>query len=123
MRGSPAEMRWNVEKGSGTLLGLAVAGGVACILAVALPLYLGLAAKESVAGSADASALAAADVASGIAPGYPCDAARRVAAANATEVESCEVDGLVVTVRVERTFLGFELAVSATAGPPGTVPN
>jgi secretion/DNA translocation related TadE-like protein len=111
------------ERGSGSILGLAIAGTIAAVLSVTLPLYMGFSVRESVAGAADASALAGADVASGIAPGSPCGVAATVAAANGASLVSCRVDGLVVTVGLERGFLGLQLVQSARAGPPGAVSN
>ena len=111
------------DEGSGSLLGLAVIGSIASLVSLALPLYIGLTIEQSVSGAADAAALAAADVASGIAPGSPCGAAQEVAAANGATVEDCALDGLVVTVRVDRHFLGLRLASTATAGPPDAVTN
>ena len=69
-------------------------------------------------GAADASALAGADAAAGIAAGSPCAVAAGVARANRTSLSGCVVDGLVVTVTTGGSFLGFSLAASATAGPP-----
>ena len=50
--------------------------------AMALPPCLVLVARQAGAGAADASALAAADVAAGIHPGFPCEVGSRVALAN-----------------------------------------
>jgi hypothetical protein len=69
-------------------------------------------------GSADASALAGADAAAGIAAGSPCAVAAAVARANHTSLSRCAVDGLVVAVTAHGSFLGFSLAAGATAGPP-----
>lgn len=85
---------------------------------LALPLYMGYAVRQAVAGAADAAALAAADTASGILPGYPCDAAAATVAANGSGLASCEVDGLVATVTATRYLLGFAVSARATAGPP-----
>jgi secretion/DNA translocation related TadE-like protein len=102
---------------------LALGLGVVAVLLLVLPVYAALAARHSVAAAADAAALAAADVASGLVPGHPCDVARRVAAANGASVELCAVDGLVATVTVGRTILGFPLSERATAGPAGSAPD
>ncbi len=83
-----------------------------------VPLYGVLVVRQSVAAAADASALAAADVAIGLAPGYPCEVAARVAQANGASLSGCAVDGLVVSVAATRTLLGLTVSVSATAGPP-----
>lgn len=106
------------ENGSGSVLAVAIVGGLAALTMLTLPLYMGLAVRQSVAAAADAAALAAADVAVGLAPGYPCEVAARVAAANGSALASCEADGLVVTVSVSRYILGILALGVATAGPP-----
>ncbi len=111
------------ESGSGTVLGLAVAGCVIAAVTVVLPLYMGLTVHQALEGAADAASLAGADVASGIAAGSPCEVAGTVAGSDDAAMTSCVVDGLVVTVRVEREYLGLRLTDSATAGPPETVSN
>lgn len=106
------------ERGSGSVLAVALVGAITAVASLSLPLYMGLAVRQSVAAAADASALAAADVAVGIVPGYPCDEARRVAAANGAVLGGCELDGLVATVSATRWILGIPVTSSATAGPP-----
>lgn len=105
------------EAGSGSALVLAIAGGLVAAMALVLPLYSALAVRQAVAGAADAAALAAADTASGLIAGYPCEAAESVAGANGTSLTSCTVDGLVVTVSASRVILGFPVSATATAGP------
>jgi secretion/DNA translocation related TadE-like protein len=106
------------DNGSGSLLGVAIAGSTVAAMILLVPLYLGLGIRESVASAADASALAAADVAAGTFPGVPCDLAATVATANHAALDACATDGLVVTVRTSVGFLGLTLAATATAGPP-----
>jgi secretion/DNA translocation related TadE-like protein len=106
------------ERGSGSVLAVGLIGAVVALVALALPLYIGLATRRAVAGAADAAALAAADVASGLEPGYPCAAADRVASANRAILASCAIDGLVVTVSVSRVILTVDVTSTATAGPP-----
>jgi secretion/DNA translocation related TadE-like protein len=111
------------DRGSGSLLGLAVVGCIAAVVASLVPLGVGLGIREAVGQAADAAALAAADVSAGISPGYPCDTARAVARANSSDLTSCAVDGLVVTVRTERSFMGIDIDATSSAGPPGVVTN
>lgn len=111
------------ERGSGTVVALGLGLAVIALLLVVLPVYAVLASRHSVAAAADAAALAAADSASGLAPGHPCEVAALVAAANGASVGGCEVDGLVVTVTVRRTVLGLRLSERATAGPAGSAPD
>jgi secretion/DNA translocation related TadE-like protein len=108
----------HAERGSGSVLGVAIIGAIVCLSTTVVPLYAVLAARSAVAGAADAAALAAADARVGAVTGYPCDRAAEVAAANGASLTSCEVDGLVATVRVSSAILGFNLAATATAGPP-----
>lgn len=116
-------MRATDERGSGSLLGLAIVGSLIGVVSVTLPLYIGLSARAALSDAAAAAALGAADVASGIAPGSPCATAAAVAAANGASAAACQLDGLVVTVRLDREYLGLQLAASATAGPPGVGTN
>ena len=106
------------DRGAGSILAVAVIAGAIVTLAALAPLSLVLQAKVATAGAADAAALAAADAAVGLAPGAPCDRAGEVAIANETTLRACQVDGLVVTVRVAVTAAGFNVGATATAGPP-----
>ena len=114
-------IRLRGERGAGTVVTLGTGLGIVAVFLLVLPLYAALGARHSVAAAADAAALAAADAASGVVPGNPCDTAERVAAANGAFVGACTVDGLVVTVTAARRLLGFVIAESATAGPAGSV--
>ena len=105
------------DRGAGGVLGLAIIGALVMLGATAIPLYAVLATRSAVAGAADAAALAAADARVGVVGGFPCDVARQVASANGASMASCEVDGYVATVSVERSVLGFRLSARATAGP------
>ena len=105
------------DGGSGSILTVAIIGAVLAMALMLLPLYMGFAARQSVAGAADAAALAAADTVVGILPGLPCDAAERVVRANGASVLSCDVDGLIVTVTASRMLLGVPVTAVATAGP------
>ncbi len=67
---------------------------------------------------ADAAALAAADAASGAAPGIPCERAVEIADRAGAAVTACDVDGLIATVRVEARFGVLPAAARARAGPP-----
>jgi secretion/DNA translocation related TadE-like protein len=111
------------DRGSGSLLAIALVGSVTALAALGLPVFVGLAVRQSVSGAADAAALAAADVTSGLVPGYPCETARRVAEANGALLASCMSDGLTVTVSAMRQFAGIRVTARATAGPPPGAPD
>lgn len=105
------------DNGSGSILTVAILGAITALTVMLLPLYMGLATRQSVAGAADAAALAGADTAVGIVPGMPCEVAERAAAANGASIVSCDVDGLIVTVVAARMMLGVSVTAAATAGP------
>lgn len=105
------------ERGAGSIMAVAVVAGAVVTLAALAPLSLVLQAKVATAGAADAAALAAADAAVGIVPGPPCERAGGVAAANKTALRACQVDGVIVTVRVAVMAAGFDVGATATAGP------
>jgi secretion/DNA translocation related TadE-like protein len=115
IRGAPHRAR---DRGAGSILAVALLGAILALTALALPLYLVLATRQSVAAAADAAALAAADVRVGIMPGYPCETAAVVAAANGAHLDGCRLDGLVATTSVSRGVLGLSVTATSTAGPP-----
>lgn len=112
--------RLSNERGSGTVLSVAVLAGILAIVGMVIPVSLALAVKQRVVGAADAAALAAADTASGFASGIPCDAATKAARLNGAELSECDIEGLVATVTARAGYLGLEVSVSARAGPPGS---
>lgn len=108
------------DSGSGSILGVGILAGMLALAALLFPLAGVLTARHLVGAAADASALAAADVAAGIFPGLPCDAAARITHAIGVSLDACKVDDAVVTVRVNTAVFGLTVTASATAGPPGT---
>ena len=106
------------ERGAGSILAVALVAGMLCLAALCAPVLAALPAVQRAAGAADAAALAAADVASGVIPGIPCEAAGRVAHANGTTLGRCELDGIVATTTVGLRVAGIEITASATAGSP-----
>lgn len=111
-------MTARADRGSGTVLSIGIVAAMVLLTAMALPLAGAFAQRHAIAAAADAAALAAADIAAGVAPGYPCPVARRVAESNGARLSSCQVDGLVVTVSATASVLGFAVTMRATAGPP-----
>lgn len=99
------------------MLAVGLAAAIVCLVAVVIPLYVVLAARSSVAGAADAAALAAADARVGAVTGFPCDRAAEVAAANDAVMTGCRVDGLVATITVQHQIGVFVVEQTASAGP------
>ena len=100
------------------MLALATVAALAVSTTVVLPFVLLIPVKHRVKDAADAAALAAADVAIGLAPGAPCDLAAAVAEGNGASVLACRVDGLVATVTAGVTVLSLPITATSTAGPP-----
>ena len=105
------------ERGSGSVLAVALLGALFTLTAVLVPVLALLPVNQAVQGAADAAALAAADVASGLVPGVPCVTAARSAELNGALLVACSVDGLNATVVVSRTVGGFPIGSRARAGP------
>ncbi|MFD1715492.1 Rv3654c family TadE-like protein [Amnibacterium flavum] len=106
------------DAGAGSALIIALVAAIVLVAATTLPLYMGFSSARRVAAAADASALAAADTASGALPGVPCEAAESVASLNGVRVERCDVHGAIVTIVVADEVLGLPLEGRSRAGPP-----
>ena len=64
---------------------------------------------------ADLAAIAAADTMTGIIAGIPCENAREIAAGNGASLDSCRIVSEVVSIRVGKQDLLFEVLASAKA--------
>ncbi len=118
VRSSPAaETR---ERGAGSILVLGIVAACVIVSLVVIPIYRGAVTRRAVANAADAAALAAADVAVGITPGVPCEAAASAAVLNGARLSECLLSGVVATVTTESTVLGVRVLARARAGPPGS---
>lgn len=105
------------EAGAAAVAVVGILAVVSLILMTTVTAAAASAARQQLIGASDASALAAADAASGFSPGTPCGVAGSVAAANGAALASCRVEDLVVTVALVRTFAGTALRAVSTAGP------
>jgi secretion/DNA translocation related TadE-like protein len=103
------------DRGAGTILGLAILGAFLTLTLMLVPVWALLAAKQKLAGAADAAALAAADARLGVVGDYPCPLAATVA--HGATLTACAIDGLVVTVAVWGQVGGIKVTAVATAGP------
>ena len=121
--GRPGRPRATVsenEQGAGSVLVLGVVAACVTVSLLVIPIYRGAVTKRLVANAADAAALAAADVAIGIVPGVPCEAASTAAVLNGARLSECVLSGAVATVTAESSVLGVPVRARARAGPPGT---
>jgi secretion/DNA translocation related TadE-like protein len=106
------------DRGSGSVLALAVVALLAVLMLSAVGVGAALAHRQRVIAAADAGALAAADTALGIHPGVPCEQAARVVAAHGATLAACEVEGVVATVSASARVAGVLVTAQARAGPP-----
>jgi secretion/DNA translocation related TadE-like protein len=106
------------EEGAGTVLAVALVAAVIAAFLLAAAAAVVLDAHRRVVASADAAALAGADVALGVATGVPCERAAVIAAAAGVGLDRCEQHGVLVRVRASAVALGVPLAAEAVAGPP-----
>lgn len=106
------------ERGAGGALVLGVCGALVALTAGLLSAFGGFVAAQRASAAADASALAAADVASGLLPGDPCEEAGRVAAANGAELVDCTWMAEEATVTVRVVLGAFSVDDRARAGRP-----
>jgi len=121
--------RLGLEDGAGTVATIGVAGFTVGLAALMLPIATVSIARHSAGASADAAALAAADVLIGVAVGDgrageytwrgPCGAAEAIASAGGAQLTACVIDELVATVRAEVATTFGAVSATSTAGPPG----
>ncbi|TDX75937.1 secretion/DNA translocation related TadE-like protein [Rathayibacter sp. PhB151] len=106
------------EDGSAAVVAVGVVAGTILVTAAVLAGCGGVAGHQRAVAAADAAALAAADVASGLLPGEPCGAAERVAGAMTATIAGCAVEGGVATVEVVVSVGPLVLPARSRAGPP-----
>jgi secretion/DNA translocation related TadE-like protein len=105
------------EAGAGSILALAIVAAAIMLALAMVGLGAGLVVRQRTIAAADASALAAADVLLGAAPGDPCTVASAVAERNGATLESCDLDGYVATVTTRAVVGGAPTVARSTAGP------
>ncbi|WP_201518486.1 Rv3654c family TadE-like protein [Gulosibacter hominis] len=112
--------RWyRAERGSGTVLALAIIGVVMTITLSAVLVGQSLVSLARARVAADAAALAAADTVSGRVQGSdPCQRAAQVAQAHDVVLEDCEAAAARTRVVVRANDPLLEIRVESVAGPP-----
>ena len=107
------------NRGSGTILGLAVAlAALAALLASNLGLFA-LYSAEKLQVQADQIAVAAADSARGLASGYPCQSADEIATMYMVLLDTCRIVGFDSFIRLRSVVAGIEFQATSRAGPAG----
>ncbi|PWJ66969.1 Rv3654c family TadE-like protein [Rathayibacter iranicus] len=104
------------EDGSASIVAVAVVVGTILVTIAVLVGCGAVVGHQRAVAAADASALAAADVGSGLVPGEPCAEAERVAVAGGASLLTCRFESGVATVEVAVGPL--PLTAHSRAGPP-----
>lgn len=106
------------ERGTGGVVVLAVALLLLATTVGAVSVLAAFPARQVAQAAADAGALAAADVASGLKAGEPCAEAARVVGANGASLEECTISDHEAVVRVRVESGPFVFSEPSRAGPP-----
>lgn len=110
-------MAHRVERGSGTVLGLGLLAAVVILGGGGLAVSTGVVHARYAQAVANQAALAASDVARGLAPGHPCRVARSLVSEAGFRLGQCDVETGVARVAVEGQWWGMGVAKRARAGP------
>jgi secretion/DNA translocation related TadE-like protein len=102
---------------AGTVLAVGMLGASAALAMGLASVGVAAVTAQRAAAGADAAALAAADTASGVFGGVPCERAAAVARAGGAALVSCDADGLVATVVVTSSSGALIARAAARAGP------
>src|SRR5689334_12720397 len=105
------------DRGSGSVLALAIMCAVLTVAGGALLVVGAVAARARAAAGADLAALAAAEIVAGPVAGVASDGAGQVAGANGAELAECVREGAIVTVVASVPYLGLRASAAARAGP------
>lgn len=107
------------NRGSGTILGLAVALVTLSTLLASNLAVFSLISVEKLRVQADQIALAAADSARGLITGYPCETADQMATMYMVLLDTCRIVGFDSFIRLRSVVAGIELTAVSRAGPAG----
>jgi secretion/DNA translocation related TadE-like protein len=110
-------MRARFDRGSGTVLALAVIFACIASFSVAQVIALQVLTQSRLDAAADSAALAADDALRGLTVGYPCEIARAVALENMANLDECRIVGFEAFVNLQVKSMGIVLNASARAGP------
>lgn len=105
------------DRGSAPAVVIMLIFPVLIFLSILMSIGHGLVVFHLAQSTTDHAALDAADAASGLIAGYPCDLAQDHARAAGIALTRCDVEGLVSRVVMNVTILGIDVQTRAKAGP------
>jgi len=106
------------QRGSGTLLGLAILSVIAIVGSLAIAVTSGLNEARGVQAVANQAALAASDVSRGVVSGHPCRVASSLVTASGYRLRGCDVSHGKAWIVVGGLWWGIDISKRAHAGPP-----
>ena len=109
--------RTKYDEGSATVLSLGLSAATVVFGGAIVATLHMMSLAQEIQQVANLAALAASDVAMGVAPGIPCRVARAIVAKNGFELSSCELDGHSATVSVASSQWGVPISRRAHAAP------
>lgn len=108
----------DAETGAGSVLSLALLGGIMCSAAVLLPVVGVYVVHNRAQSASDQSALAAADALNGVTWGVPCAVAQSIFDTVASSEWTCQTVGDDAYVSGTVTYGPISFDVKSRAGPP-----
>jgi secretion/DNA translocation related TadE-like protein len=105
------------ERGSGTVLSLAVIALSILCFGITQSIALTLLSGSRLIAITEETALTADDALRGLITGYPCELAREIAAQNVVILDECRIVGFEVFVKMHAESMGIVLNATARAGP------
>lgn len=109
--------RTKYDEGSATVLSLGLSAATVVFGGAIVATLHMMSLAQEVQQVANLAALAASDVAMGVAPGIPCRVSRAIVAKNGFELSSCELDGHSARVSVASSQWGVPISRRAHAAP------
>lgn len=106
-----------IERGSGTMLMLAVIGASLAALGATQVAVSNLIGAARLQATVERAALTADDALRGLTTGYPCDLVKEVAGQNMANLVECRIVGFEAFVKLRVQGIGIVLNASARAGP------
>lgn len=105
------------NRGSGTILGLALALATLTALFASNLAIFALYSTEKLQVQADQIAVAAADSTRGLSTGYPCQSADQIATMYMVLLDTCRIVGFDSFIRLRSVVAGIEIQAVSRAGP------
>jgi len=106
------------QRGSGTLMGLAILAVIVLLGSSAIAVISGFNQARNGQAVANQAALAASDISRGVVPGHPCRVASSLVGGAGFQLLGCDVNQGKAWIVVGGQWWGLDIKKRAHAGPP-----